>query len=46
METQFRQRRYKEGAIAGVHAVSALMERHFPPQPRDLNELPNRPVIL
>lgn len=46
METQFREGRYKEGAIAGIHAVSALIERHFPPQPRDLNELPNRPVIL
>jgi uncharacterized membrane protein len=46
METEFRDRRYKEGAIAGVQAVSALIERHFPPEPRDVNELPNRPVIL
>ena len=46
METEFRARRYKEGAIAGVRAVSALIERHFPPEPRDVNELPNRPVIL
>jgi uncharacterized membrane protein len=46
METEFRGRRYKEGAIAGVQAVSALIERHFPPEPRDVNELPNRPVIL
>ena len=46
METQLRAGRYKEGAIAGVQAVSALIERHFPPEPRDVNELPNRPVIL
>lgn len=46
VEQEFRQRRYKEGALVGVRAVSALMERHFPPQPRDANELPNRPVIL
>ena len=46
METEFRARRYKEGAVAGVRAVSALIERHFPPEPRDVNELPNRPVIL
>ncbi len=46
METHFRARRYKEGALAGVHAVNALVERHFPPAPRDANELPNRPVML
>ncbi len=46
METHFQARRYKEGALAGIHAVSALIERHFPPEPRDLNELANRPVIL
>jgi len=46
MEQEFRQRRFKDGALAGIRAVSALIERHFPPQPRDVNELPNRPVIL
>ena len=46
METELRAGRYKEGAIAGVRAVSELIERHFPPEPRDVNELPNRPVIL
>jgi uncharacterized membrane protein len=46
METEFRAGRYKEGAIAGVHAASALIERHFPAEPRDVNELPDRPVIL
>jgi uncharacterized membrane protein len=46
METHLRAGRYKEGAVAGVGAVSALVERHFPPEPRDVNELPNRPVIL
>jgi uncharacterized membrane protein len=46
METEFRAARYKEGAIAGVQAVSALIERHFPAEPRDVNELPDRPVIL
>jgi uncharacterized membrane protein len=46
METEFHAGRYKEGVIAGVRAVSALIERHFPPEPRDVNELPNRPVIV
>jgi uncharacterized membrane protein len=46
METEFRAGRYKEGAVAGIHTVSALIERHFPAEPRDVNELPDRPVIL
>ena len=46
METEFRAGRYKEGALAGIHAVSTLIERHFPPERRDVNELPDRPVIL
>jgi uncharacterized membrane protein len=46
MEKDFRERRYKDGALAGVRAVGNLIARHFPPEPRDVNELPNRPVIL
>ena len=46
MEREFHERCYKDGALVGVRAVSALIERHFPPEPRDVNELPNRPVIL
>jgi uncharacterized membrane protein len=46
METEFREGRYKEGAMVGIRAVSALIGRHFPPEPRDVNELPDRPVIL
>ncbi len=46
MEMHFRAGQYKEGALAGVRAVSALIGRHFPPEPRNVNELPNRPVIL
>ena len=46
IEQEFRERRFKDGVLVGVRAVSALIERHFPPQPRDVNELPDRPVIL
>jgi uncharacterized membrane protein len=46
MEQEFRDRRFKDGAVAGVRAVGALIGRHFPPESRDVNELPNRPVIL
>jgi uncharacterized membrane protein len=46
IEQEFRERRFKDGLLVGVRAVSALIERHFPPEPRDVNELPDRPVIL
>jgi uncharacterized membrane protein len=46
MEEHFRARRYEEGAIAGVRAVSALLARHFPGRRRGPNELPDRPVLI
>ena len=46
MEGHFRERRYQEGAIAGVEAVAALLERHFPAQGAGRNELGDRPVMI
>jgi uncharacterized membrane protein len=46
MEQHFRARRFAEGAIAGVEAVGGLLERHFPVQSRDRDELPNQPTLL
>jgi uncharacterized membrane protein len=46
MESHFREGRFEEGATAGVQAVSALVERHFPAQGADRNELPDRPVLI
>ena len=46
IEGHFRAGRYEAGAVAGVHAVSALLERHFPAREGDRNELPDRPVLL
>jgi len=46
MEARFRDARYEEGAIAGVRGVSDLLATHFPPGTKDLNELPDRPVVL
>ena len=43
MESHFREARYEEGAIAGVNAVSLLLERHFPARGTGSNELPDRP---
>ena len=46
IESHFREGRYEEGAIAGVNAVSLLLERHFPARGEGTNELPDRPVRI
>jgi uncharacterized membrane protein len=46
MESHFRERRYEEGAIAGVNAVSLMLERLFPARGEGRNELPDRPVRI
>lgn len=47
MQKHFARGDYEPGAIAGVHAISALLIRHFPSNgERNPNELPNRPVLL
>ncbi len=51
MEEHFRAGRFKEGSIAGVEAVGALLSRHFPAPaalPASLagNQLPDRPTLL
>ena len=46
METQFREGRFEEGAIAGVRAVSEVLARHFPAGPEGRNELGDRPMLI
>jgi uncharacterized membrane protein len=46
METAFRERRFEDGAVAGIDAVSALLARHFPRTGAAINELPDEPVVL
>ncbi|MBS0364550.1 MAG: TPM domain-containing protein [Proteobacteria bacterium] len=46
MEQHFRAGRFREGAIAGVDGVGALIGRHFPGRAASGNELPNQPVLL
>lgn len=46
MEAEFRAGRFEAGSVAGIQAVSAFIARHFPPLPRDINELPDRPALL
>ena len=46
MESHFASGRYDEGGLAGVNAVSLLLERHFPATGAGTNELPDRPARI
>jgi uncharacterized membrane protein len=46
MEGHFRAGRFQEGAVAGVAAVGALLERHFPARAVERDEQPNQPMLL
>jgi uncharacterized membrane protein len=46
MEAHYRAGRFREGSIAGVEGVGALLGRHFPGRRHSDNELPNQPVLL
>ena len=46
MEEAFRAGRFEAGVIAGIAEVSDLLARHFPAGTANLDELPDRPVIL
>lgn len=46
MEPLFRQGRFEEGVLSGIQAISTLLAQHFPAQPVNPNELPNKPVVL
>lgn len=44
MEQSFGRGAPRQAVVEGIHAVGALIARHFPTRDRD--ELPNRPVML
>lgn len=47
MESLFSQRQFEAGFIQGIHAISELLETHFPYDPqKDKNELTNKPTVL
>lgn len=46
MEMAFAHAHFREGALAGIGAVSELLAQQYPHQARHGNELPNAPVIL
>ncbi|HEV7716418.1 MAG TPA: TPM domain-containing protein, partial [Steroidobacteraceae bacterium] len=46
IEAHFRDGRFAQGSVAGVLSVGRLLEKHFPGQGADADELPNQPVLL
>jgi uncharacterized membrane protein len=46
MQNEFRQGLFREGAIKGIEKITVLLATHFPARSENLNELPNRPVII
>jgi uncharacterized membrane protein len=46
IEREFAQGRWREGALHGIEAATALLAREFPASGPNRNEQPNRPVVL
>jgi uncharacterized membrane protein len=46
MQAAFAGKRFEEGSVAGVRAVSDLIVRDFPSRGEEVNELPDRPVLI
>ena len=46
MQRAFAEREFERGVILAIDAISDLLAIHFPPQPGNPDELPNRPVIV
>ncbi|MFM7217177.1 MAG: TPM domain-containing protein [Bacteroidota bacterium] len=45
MESHFKNERFVEGVINGILSIGAALEKHFPYQQGDRNELPNQVVF-
>jgi len=46
MQREFAARRFEQGVIIGVQAISDLLATHYPPRGENPDELSNRPVIV
>jgi uncharacterized membrane protein len=46
MEASYRKGEFLEGSLAGIDAITHVLEGHFPPGRENPNELPDRPIIL
>jgi len=46
MESAFREGKFEQGVLAGVHSVGRHLASHYPHEGVKRNELPDRPVLL
>jgi len=46
IEREFAESRWRDGALRGIEAATALLAREFPAGGRNRNEQPDRPVVL
>lgn len=46
MELAFKQGDFELGAASGIHAIAEHLARHYPASGANVNELPDKPVIL
>jgi hypothetical protein len=46
MEASFAGGRFEAGVIAGIGEITTLLERHFPADRPNSDELPDRPIVL
>jgi uncharacterized membrane protein len=46
MKAEYAQGRFQDGSLAGINEITKLLAKHFPADVTNMNELPNRPVII
>ena len=46
MQAAYAKGQFLDGSVAGIEAITRLLEQHFPPGAANPNELPDRPLIL
>jgi uncharacterized membrane protein len=46
MQTAFSKGEFRRGSLIGIEQLTQLLANHFPPGAKNVNELPNKPVIL
>jgi uncharacterized membrane protein len=46
LQSEFGAGRFEAGALAAIGEITEALARHFPPGAHNLNELPDKPVVL
>jgi len=46
IEQRYRKGEFERGTLAAIEEITARLAQHFPPRETNLNELPNRPVLM